>query len=199
MQATIFTTPVISHLFYLISWIALKLSGWRLEGHPPEDKKYVLVAVPHTSNWDFPITLAFCFVFRIKIYWMGKASLFKGVCGPIMRFMGGISVDRSKSTNTVDQVVAAFDAADEMVVTIPVEGTRGQVERWRTGFYYIALGAKVPIGRAFLDYKRKMGGFLAPFQPTGDIEADMAEMKKSFEGISGRYTWTDGKRLKVKR
>jgi len=199
LHSTIFTTPIIRHFFYLLSWIGLKLSGWKLEGEPPKEKKYVLIAVPHTTNWDFPITLAFSFIFGVKIYWMGKDSLFKGILGPIMRFLGGISIDRSKSNNTVSQIVDAYNGAEEMVVTIPVEGTRAKVDKWKTGFYYIAAGANVPIGRAFLDYKKKIGGFQPTFYPTGDLDADLAELQAGYKGISGLYEWKEGKKTKIKR
>lgn len=199
LQRTIFTTPIVRHFFFFISWVGLKLSGWKLEGEAPKEKKYVIVAAPHTTNWDFPITLAMCFLFRVKIVWMGKASLFKGVLGPIMRFCGGIAIDRSKSNNTVDQIVSKFNMAEELILAIPVEGTRAQVDRWRTGFYFIADGAKVPLGRAFLDYGRKVGGFMEPFYPTGNLELDLQGLQKSYEGIVGLYKWVDGEKTRVKR
>ena len=199
MQPTIFTTPVIRHFFYLVSWIGLKLAGWKIEGQPPSEKKYVMIAVPHTTNWDFPVTLAICFVAGVKIYWMGKDSLFKGFLGPIMRFCGGIAINRQEKSNVVEQTVKAFKSAKELVVTIPVEGTRSEVGRWRTGFYYIALGAKVPIGLGYLDYARKAGGFGPTFFPTGDVDQDMVTLKEFYRGISGRYVWIDGKKQVVPR
>lgn len=171
--------------------------GWKIEGTPPTEKKYVMIAVPHTTNWDFPITLAICFLRGVNIYWMGKDSLFKGVLGPIMRWCGGISIDRSSTNNTVEQTIDAFNASNELVVTIPVEGTRSQVDRWRTGFYYIALGAKVPIGIGYLDYAKKVGGFGPTFYPTGEIDTDMGALKSFYQGVSGKYVWVDGKKQRV--
>lgn len=187
MQRTIYNTPVVSHIVKFISLACLKLRGWKLVGELPKERKYVMIAVPHTSNWDFPITLAMAFVFGFKIYWMGKASLFKGFRGPIMRWLGGISIDRSKANNIVQQMVEAFDRSTELTVAIPPEGTRSKVDKWKTGFYYIAEGAKVPIALAFLDYEHKKGGFLGTFYPTGDIEKDFAEIRLRYKGISGRY------------
>nr|WP_285903163.1 lysophospholipid acyltransferase family protein [Alkalimarinus sediminis] len=166
----------------------LKLIGWKLEGRPPTEPKYVLIAVPHTSNWDFPITLAMAFIFNFEIFWMGKDSLFKGWKGPVMRWMGGIAIDRSSSNNVVEQTIEAFNNNDRLVVTIPPEGTRSKVDKWKTGFYYIAVGAKVPIGLGYLDYKRKVGGFKPTYYPTGDADKDIAEMRKVYTGIAGKFS-----------
>jgi 1-acyl-sn-glycerol-3-phosphate acyltransferase len=182
-----YNTPVVKHILWALSWLGLKLAGWRLEGATPKEKKYVMIAVPHTSNWDFPITLAMAFIFKFDIFWMGKDSLFTGAYGPIMRWMGGIAIDRKSSNNVVQQTINAFNAEDQLVITIPPEGTRARVDKWKTGFYYIAIGAKVPIALGYLDYKRKVGGFGPTFYPTGDIEKDMAEMRKFYAGISGKY------------
>ncbi len=188
VRRTIYNTPVIKQVFTAVSWLCLKLSGWRLEGTPPSEPKYVLIAVPHTSNWDFPITLAMAFIFRFEIFWMGKDSLFKGGWGPIMRWLGGIPIDRTSSNNVVQQTIDAFNASDRLVVAIPPEGTRSKVDKWKTGFYYIAVGAKVPIAMGFLDFKHKVGGFKSTFYPTGDVEKDIAEMRKVYAGIAGKYT-----------
>ena len=188
MRRTIYNTPVLKQILTAVSWLFLKLIGWKLEGRPPTEPKYVLIAVPHTSNWDFPITLAMAFVFDFKIFWMGKDSLFKGWKGPVMRWMGGIAIDRSSSNNVVEQTINAFNNNDRLVVTIPPEGTRSKVDKWKTGFYYIALGAKVPVGLGYLDYKHKVGGFKPTFYPTGDVDKDIAEMRKVYAGISGKFS-----------
>lgn len=104
-----------------------------------------------------------------------------------MRWLGGIPVNRSASTNLVAQTVETFNANEELVIAIPPEGTRSRVDKWKTGFYYIALGAEIPIAMAFLDYKKKVGGFMPTFYPTGDIEKDIAEMRSCYAGISGKY------------
>ena len=188
MRRTIYNTPVIKQVLTAVSWLFLKLIGWKLKGRPPTEPKYVLIAVPHTSNWDFPITLAMAFVFDFEIFWMGKDSLFKGWKGPVMRWMGGIAIDRSSSNNVVEQTIDAFNNNDRLVVTIPPEGTRSKVDKWKTGFYYIALGAKVPVGLGYLDYKHKVGGFKPTFYPTGDVDKDIAEMRKVYAGISGKFS-----------
>ncbi len=182
-----YNTPILRPIVVLLCQFCLKLRGWKLQGNPPATPKYVLIGVPHTSNWDFPLALAMAFVYRFDMHWMGKDSLFKGWRGPIMRWLGGIPIKRSKSTNVVAQTIEAFNATNRLVVAIPPEGTRAKVDKWKTGFYYIAVGANVPIALTFLDYKRKVGGFLSTFHPTGDIEKDIAEIRSRYVGISGKY------------
>lgn len=186
MHYTIFDTPIIRSVFAWISIICLRLSGWRLEGKFPDLPKYVMIAAPHTSNWDFPVTLGICFAARAKIYWMGKASLFKGPLGPIMRWLGGVPVDRSKSNNLVQQMVDVFNSSERLVLTIPPEGTRSKVKQWKSGFYHIAVGAKVPIVLAFLDFRRKVGGFGPVFEPTGNVDQDMRDIQAFYKDIVGK-------------
>jgi 1-acyl-sn-glycerol-3-phosphate acyltransferase len=166
--------------------IFLKMLGWRIEGEIPDVKKFVIIAAPHTSNWDFPITLAVSFALKIKIYWMGKAVLFRWPFGAACRWLGGIPIDRSRSHNVVEQSVQAFRERDELIMVIPPEGTRKKNSYWKTGFYHIARGANVPIVMGFLDYRRKVGGIGTTFYPTGSIEKDMQEIKTFYATITGR-------------
>ena len=186
MSRTIFDTPLVNSFFRALSQIGLKLSGWTLSGETPKDKKYVLIAAPHTSNWDFILLIAIAFTFRIKVSWMGKNNLFKGPAGPVMRWMGGIPVERSKNTGLVQQVVDRFNEADELVVTIPPEGTRSKVRQWKSGFYHVANGAGVPVVLGFLDFKKKVGGFGPTFMPTGNYEEDLKEIQGFYQNISGK-------------
>ncbi len=187
MKRTIFDTPVLKSFFKWFSIIGLKLAGWKRVGRLPDEKKYVIIAAPHTTNWDMPFTMMLAFAYGVKIYWVGKASLFKFPFKTIMRWMGGIPVDRSKSNNMVDATIDIFNSNDEMVIAVPPEGTRGKVRYWKTGFYYIARGAGVPIATGFLDYPSKTGGMGPVIYPTGDLEADMVEVKKFYSGITGKY------------
>jgi len=182
-----YTTPGLKSILTHISRFGLKVAGWKLVGVPPTEKRYVLIAVPHTSNWDFPITLAMAFVFDFKLYWFGKHSLFRGILGPIMRWLGGIAVERSQANNLVDNIIKEFKNADELVVAIQPEGTRSKVNQWKTGFYHIAVGANVPIALGFLDFKKKEGGFLPTFYPTGDMEKDITAIQGMYRGIAGKY------------
>ena len=186
MRRTVFNTPVVKEFFKLVSWLFLKLAGWRVEGGPPDAKKYVLIAAPHTSNWDFPYTIAVSFCLGIKVYWMGKESLFRGPMGPIMHWFGGISVDRSQSNGLVQQIIDEYNRADELVVTIPPEGTRSKAQKWKSGFYHVADGANVPIVLGFMDYKRKVGGLNKLFMPTGDYDKDLKEIQAFYKNVTGR-------------
>ncbi|QRM17929.1 glycerol acyltransferase [Dechloromonas sp. TW-R-39-2] len=186
MHPTIFNTPVINTLMHWLSRLILHLSGWRILGEVPAQQKYVLIAAPHTSNWDFPMTLMVCFALRLQVYWMGKASLFPPLIGSIMRWLGGIAVDRSKQGNLVESTVSAYKRADRLIVIVPPEGTRAKVTHWKTGFYYIAQGAGVPIALGYLDFSKKEASIARLFHPSGDIDADMKEIKAFYSGINGK-------------
>lgn len=188
MHRTLFDTPLVNSLLRAGSRGFLRLNGWTVEGSlPPEARKCVLIAAPHTSNWDLPYTLMVAFVLHLNVYWMGKHSLFAFPFGPVMRWLGGIAVDRSRSTNLVSASAVALKAADGPVqLVVPPEGTRGRTTHWKTGFYYIALEAGVPIVLAYMDYARRVSGLGPVFVPTGDIDADMAEIKRFYAGVQGR-------------
>jgi 1-acyl-sn-glycerol-3-phosphate acyltransferase len=188
MHRTLFDTPIVNTLLRAGSRGFLRLTGWTVEGSlPVEARKCVLIAAPHTSNWDLPYTLMVAFVLHLNIYWMGKHSLFAFPFGPVMRWLGGIAVDRSRNTNLVSASAMALKAADGPVqLVVPPEGTRGRTTHWKTGFYYIALEAGVPIVLAYMDYARKVSGLGPVFVPTGDIDADMAEIKRFYAGVKGR-------------
>jgi 1-acyl-sn-glycerol-3-phosphate acyltransferase len=127
-----------------------------------------------------------CFALRLKVYWMGKSSLFPPLLGAIMRWLGGIPVDRSRAGNLVQGTVDAFNKAERLTVIVPPEGTRSKVTHWKTGFYYIAQGAGVPIALGYLDFHKKEGGIGRMFQPSGDIAADMVEIQDFYAGITGK-------------
>ncbi|AZP11049.1 lysophospholipid acyltransferase family protein [Undibacterium parvum] len=186
MHYTIFDTPIINTLMRWFSVCVLRLCGWKVEGQKPSELKYVLIAAPHTSNWDFPYTMMICFALRLDVYWMGKASLFPPFFGAFSRWMGGIAVDRSRAGNLVEGTVNAFNDNQKLTVIVPPEGTRNKVTHWKTGFYYIAHGAGVPIALGYLDFKRKAGGIGKVFHTTGDIEKDMKVIQEFYAGISGK-------------
>ncbi len=188
MHRTVFTTPVVNTLLRGLSIAYLKLTGWRVEGSLPEvARKSVLIAAPHTSNWDLPYTLMVAFALRLNIYWMGKQSIFKAPFGGLMRWLGGIPVNRAQSSNLVAASAEAIRAADgPLQLIVPPEGTRSKTRYWKTGFYYIALGAKVPIVMAYMDYATKRSGLGPLFQPTGDVDADMAAIKAFYAPFKGK-------------
>lgn len=187
MRMTIFDTPIISSLAQLFAWTFLKLNGWKKEGEIPDAPKYVLIGAPHTSNWDTVFVLSLAFAYRVKIFFMVKDAMFRWPIGWFFRWLGGIPVDRSKSTGMVAQTIDIFNQNERLVICIPPEGTRKKVRKWKTGFYYIALGAGIPISLGFMDFKRKRGGFGPLLIPTGDIEADMKVMHDFYATVSGKY------------
>ena len=188
MQRTIFTTPLVSPFFKWVSITCLKLSGWTIEGRLPADThKCVFIAAPHTSNWDLPMTLMVAFALELRPRWMGKASIFNWPFGGLMRWLGGIAVDRSKSNNLVESSAQAIrDATEPLQLIVPPEGTRSKTRHWKTGFYYIAQSAQVPIIMAYMDYSTKRSGMGPLFEPTGDIEADMARIKAFYQPFKGK-------------
>jgi 1-acyl-sn-glycerol-3-phosphate acyltransferase len=188
MQRTIFNTPVVNTVLKAFSATFLRLSGWRVEGHlPPEAQKSVLIAAPHTSNWDLPYTLMVAFVLGLQVRWMGKSSLFRFPFGGLMRWLGGIAVNRQQSGNLVAASAESIrQASGPLQLIAPPEGTRRKTRYWKTGFYYIAMGAGVPIVMAYMDYERKLSGLGPVFTPTGVIEADMARIKAFYAPYKGK-------------
>lgn len=188
MHRTIFTTPVVNSLFRALSIGFLKATGWTIEGElPPSASKSVLIAAPHTSNWDLPYTLMVAFALRLNIYWMGKQSIFSFPFGGLMKWLGGIPVNREQSNNLVNASAQAItDAQGSLQLVVPPEGTRSKTRYWKTGFYYIALGAQVPIVMAYMDYGRKRSGLGPVFQPTGNIEQDMLAIKAFYAPFKGK-------------
>jgi len=188
MHRTIFTTPIVNDLLRGFSLAFLKLSGWKLDGAlPPDQGKCVLIAAPHTSNWDLPYTLMVAFALRLTPYWMGKAEIFRNPFGSLMRWLGGIAVDRSQSNNLVAASADAIKAADGAVqLIVPPEGTRSKTRYWKTGFYWIAVTAEVPIVMAYMDYPRKLSGLGPVFKPTGDVDADMVAIKQFYAQFKGK-------------
>ena len=174
-------------MLYWLGRFYLWLVGWRMEGKPPDCNKFVLIAAPHTSNWDLPLMLSLASLYHLRIHWIGKHTLFRFPFGPFMRWTGGISVDRRSRGNTVEQIVHEFQRRDKFALAVPVEGTRSRAECWKSGFYYIALEAHVPVVLGFLDYKRKVGGFGPSFMPTGNVEQDTKVLRDFYESITPKY------------
>jgi 1-acyl-sn-glycerol-3-phosphate acyltransferase len=186
-RRTLFNTPVVTRIFYFVSLLGLRAAGWRIKGTPPRKSRFVLIAYPHTSNWDAPFTLAICLVYRLKLLWLCKASLFRGPMGPVMKWLGAIPVPLGQSQNLVLQTIDAFAHEDELIIMIAPEGDRSYVHRWKTGFYHIAAGAGVPIVLGYLDFAKKEGGYLKSYYPTGDVDKDMALIQAEYEGMKGKY------------
>ncbi len=161
--------------------------GWKAVGTPPPGGRYVLVAAPHTSNWDFVYFLGLVNELRIDAQFMAKDSLFRWPMGGFMRDMGGISIDRSARRNVVDAMIAEFAKRDRFILTIAPEGTRSKVSQWRTGFYNIAVGAGVPIVVGMMDYGTRTGGLGPTIMPTGDYKADMLKIAEVYRSVTPRH------------
>lgn len=188
MHRTIFDTPGVNTLLRAFSILFLKLNGWKIEGSlPPDGQKSVLIAAPHTSNWDLPYTLMVAFVLRLNIYWMGKEQIFRPPFRGLMMWLGGIPVRRESANNLVAASVQAIKQADgPLQLVVPPEGTRSKVRYWKSGFYYIATGAGVPIVLAYMDYERKISGLGPVFHPSGDLEADMVRIQAFYAPFKGK-------------
>lgn len=169
-----------------ISRLFLKLTGWEPEGDRPTPPKFVLIAAPHTSNWDFPYLIALSAVYGVRLRWVGKHTLFRFPFGWLMRALGGISVDRRRSGNMVSRMAEIVREADEIALAVPAEGTRSRVEHWKSGFYHVAREAGVPIVLGFLDFKRRRGGFGPAIVPTGDLRADMDRIRAFYADKIGK-------------
>lgn len=187
LHRTVFDTPVISTIMRRIARFLMLCFKWKSKGALPDAQKFVLIAAPHTSNWDLFYTLLVAFDLKAKIYWTGKDTIFKKPFGHCMKWLGGIPIDRSKSNNIVEQSAELFHESKRLILTVPPSGTRRRVTYWKTGFYHIANSASVPIVLGFLDYRLRIGGIGPMVQPTGDIIKDMKEISSFYDGITGKY------------
>ena len=191
MNGTVTKAPIANRLLYWLARFLFKVSGWRTEGKLPDIPKYVIVAT-HTSNWDFFVGLTGWSILShgfsvTKLSWMGKEEVFRGPLGAFMRWIGGVPIERKSRNNAVEQAVQAFRSREKLVMARAPEGTRKKVTHWKTGFYYIAQGAQVPIVFAFFDYKRKAMGIGPAIMPSGDIQADMKVIRDFYSKVRARH------------
>jgi 1-acyl-sn-glycerol-3-phosphate acyltransferase len=171
----------------ITKFIFHKLLGWKITGRfVPEIKKAVIIVVPHTSWHDFYIGVFTRRISKVKIHYVAKKELFKWPFGWYFRWMGGAPLDRTPGQNKVEAIAAIFNNKEEFRLTLAPEGTRKKVATWRTGYYYIAMSAKVPIIPVSFDYKTKTVTINPPFYPTGDIEADTVVLRSFYDGVVGK-------------
>lgn len=173
-----------------ISICLIKACGWRMEGTlPPHVDKIVLLGVPHTSNQDFVMMLMSAWYYKLRVKWVGKEALFKSKwLGFFSRAMGGICVDRSKSTNSVTRIAELLNNFPyRLCLVIAPNGSRKNVKGWRTGFYHIAQAANLPIALGFVDYGKKVMGIKAILTPTGDLTRDLELISRYYVGVEGKY------------
>lgn len=164
-------------MFRPLSRLWFRATGFKLEGEFPPIAKFVVIAAPHTTNWDLPHALAAGIGYGRPIYWTGKSAIFRWPVSGLMRWLGGISIDRTKTNNVVQAMVDEFAAREYFALVIPPSGTRSSTMEWKTGYYHIAHGAKVPIVCAFIDYKRRAIGIAGQIDTTGDYAADFERIK----------------------
>ncbi len=169
-----------------IMWF-FQREGWTVVNANPELRKCIVIAAPHTSNWDFIYFIGAIRTLDLPMHFMGKKQLFRWPFGRAMRDMGGVAVDRSKSTNAVEATIAEFAARDAFMLTIAPEGTRGKVKKWKTGFYHIAMGANVPLVLGMMDYAEKRVGLTGAIWPTGDYAKDMEKVLAFYRTTTPRH------------
>jgi 1-acyl-sn-glycerol-3-phosphate acyltransferase len=176
-------------MFRAFSKFIFWLIGWKVTGHipGPEVKKSIFVAIPHTSNWDFPLGIFSRSIIKTKVTYMMKSTMFKPPFGWFFRMLDGIPVERSKSTNFVDGVIKLYNSRETLHTVIAPEGTRGKVKELKSGFYFMALGANVPLILTAFDYSTKEVRFSKPLYMTGNKEEDFEMIRAYFANAKGKY------------
>lgn len=170
-----------------LGFAVLRLLGWRLDIRLPSLRKFVVILVPHTSNWDFVVGLAAIFAIQVRVNWWAKHTLFRWPFGGMMEWLGGIPIDRARTRGAVPQAIEAIEQRSHFIFGLAPEGTRSRVDRWKTGFYQIAVGARLPILLAYMDYRDKVCCVREAIQPTGDYAADTAKMLAYYRDVSPRH------------
>ena len=171
----------------LFVWL-FKINGWKMDLNLPAGyEKCVVIAAPHTSNWDFLYSMAVFFKLNIPVRFLAKKELFHWPIKGILESVGGMAVQRNKSTKLVDEIIDLFNAHDKLMLMIPAEGTRGWVKRWKSGFYRVALGANVPVLLGYLDYEKKIAGFGPLLHMTGNAITDAENIKNFYRNIKGKH------------
>lgn len=167
--------------------VVLRLFGFRLDSAPVHSPKLVCICEPHTSNWDLPLFLAAAAALGLRVSWLGKDTLFRPPFGGLWRTLGGIPVDRTRKTQFVQHVAGIFAARDGLLLGIAAEGTRKRTEYWKSGFYFMALAAQVPLGLAYVDFANRTIGFKGFMTPSGDVRADMDRVRAVYAGVRGKH------------
>lgn len=166
----------------------MRLVRWRFEGAPPDLAKAVMIVAPHTSNWDFLVGIMAMFALDLKVSWLGKSTLFRKPFYGLMRWFGGIPIDRTATQGVVSAITEKFQSQKQLTLGLSPEGTRSAVTSWRSGFWRIARAAEVPIVMVYFDYARRIVGFADPFYPSDDFERDLAILKKTIADVTPRRT-----------
>ncbi len=186
MRYTLFTTPILSPILRVISRVILKIIRWKIVGSIPSDqRKYVLIVAPHTSNWDFVLFVLTVSVLRLKPSVLIKSTLFVGPLGWFLRYCGAIPVNRSQANSLVSYIASIYQEHEDFVLIVTPEGTRSPNANWKRGFHHVATAAQVPILIVYVDSVIKTIGIEGVMEPTDDIEGDIIKLKKFFDTKSG--------------
>lgn len=175
-----------------LSRFILTSIGWKISQTVKLPGKCVLIGAPHTSNWDFPLTLLGLSSMGVKFNWVAKHTLFFWPLGILLRSIGGIAVDRSQGTSFLKRIIELYGSQEKLVLAIAPEGTRSKTRHWKTGFYTIAHRSGVPIGLGYIDYSRKMIGLEKIVEPSGDISQDFEIIKEYYQDKTGRFPEKQG-------
>lgn len=170
----------------------LALLGWSIDGQIPNLPKFLVVGAPHTSNWDFLYFFLFTKAVGIDIGFICKDDLFWWPLGIILKKLGGIPVNRRTRTNFVDQIADAFNRSSQLILLITPEGTRRKSAYWKSGFYYIAHKANIPILLGYIDYPNKRLGTGSLFYTSGNIHEDFKIIQKFYAGKTGKFPQNQG-------
>lgn len=184
--------PSVGALRRLLGRAWLSAFGWEAVGPVPDVPRAVFVANPHTSNWDLPFTIAVAWALGVRVSWAGKSSLFRPPFGALMRALGGLSIERSRSEGQVQKIADAMRREPAVYLVIAPSGTRKARDHWKSGFYRIATEARVPLLLAFLDYGKKRGGIGPVLHPSGDLKKDMDAVRAFYRDIRGKYPANEG-------
>lgn len=170
-----------------VATFILNLFGWRLDQHHPEEPKVVIIGAPHTSNWDFPLTMLAKWGLNYPFNWVGKHSMFFWPFAGLFRKLGGVPINRAQSEGFTDQIIEVYNKRERFALAIAPEGTRSYRPRWKTGFYRIAIGAKVPIALGYIDYKTKTLGIGMTLNPSGNIDKDFELIAAFYADKTGKF------------
>lgn len=174
-------------MLQFLSTSLLSLLGWQVDNNLPKELKFIIIGAPHTSNWDFPLTLLGLSAMGLQFSWIAKHTLFKGPVGRFFRTIGGIPVNRKARNGFIDDMVKAFSTRDRLTLAIAPEGTRAKKDHWKAGFYHIAVKANVKVCFGYIDYPTKTIGLGPTLLPTKDIVADFEVIKAFYQGKAGKF------------
>jgi 1-acyl-sn-glycerol-3-phosphate acyltransferase len=179
-------------LMQALARLLLRLLHFRLDITLPDNPRFVIIGAPHTSNWDLIYAMLIKYGAGIQLHWLGKDSLFRNPFGSFMRWLGGIPVVRDSRSDYVGQIARVFEQHKNFILAIAPEGTRSLRDHWKTGFYYIALKAQVPVALGFVDFRTRTIGIGPSFYPSGDIQADFAKIQEFYANKVGRHPKMQG-------